>query len=302
MSGHHQLLEFHIPSALATTCALTQNGREWAERLPDVVDEMCSRWKLSIDLVVEGDSGDASNSWVALVSRGNGTGAVLKIGLPHMEAKDEIEALRILKGKPTVMLLDADEENNAMLLEECAPGTSLRIVFQPDQDFVIAGLLKRFWITPRGKHSFRPLSKMIHHWTARTRTQRPLWHENSIVEHGLELFEQLLSTSMDEYLLATDLHAGNVLASLREPWLVIDPKPFLGDRAYDATQHLLNCRERLRSDPFGTMRRFADSLGMSYDRVIAWTFARLAAEPRDDWDDEATAIAKLIRPGVPRIA
>ena len=25
------------------------------------------------------------------------------------------------------------------------------------------------------------------------------------------------------------------------PWLVIDPKPFVGDPAYDATQHLFNC-------------------------------------------------------------
>jgi len=38
-------------------------------------------------------------------------------------------------------------------------------------------------------------------------------------------------------LLATDLHAGNVLPAAREPWLVIDPKPFTGDPAYDATQH-----------------------------------------------------------------
>jgi len=48
-------------------------------------------------------------------------------------------------------------------------------------------------------------------------------------------------------LLATDLHAGNVLRAQREPWLVIDPKPFLGDPAYDATQHLFNSRGSTRS-------------------------------------------------------
>jgi streptomycin 6-kinase len=36
-------------------------------------------------------------------------------------------------------------------------------------------------------------------------------------------------------MLATDLHAGNVLRAQREPWLVIDSKPFVGDRACDAT-------------------------------------------------------------------
>ncbi|MHB1836702.1 MAG: aminoglycoside phosphotransferase family protein [Solirubrobacteraceae bacterium] len=31
----------------------------------------------------------------------------------------------------------------------------------------------------------------------------------------------------------TDLHAENVLCSQREPWLVIDPKPYVGDPAYE---------------------------------------------------------------------
>jgi streptomycin 6-kinase len=69
-------------------------------------------------------------------------------------------------------------------------------------------------------------------------------------------------------LLATDLHAGNVLRAEREPWLVIDPKPFVGDPAYDATQHLFNCGARLRADPEGTISRFADCLeriGSAFD-------------------------------------
>jgi streptomycin 6-kinase len=77
---------------------------------------------------------------------------------------------------------------------------------------------------------------------------------------------------------------------------VIDPKPFIGDRAYDATQHLLNSRERLASDPFGTMRRIADLLEVDYERVRLWTFARLAAEPRQDWDDDFSSIARAIAP------
>ncbi|MDG2304629.1 MAG: aminoglycoside phosphotransferase family protein [Candidatus Binatia bacterium] len=80
-------------------------------------------------------------------------------------------------------------------------------------------------------------------------------------------------------LLATDLHAGNVLSAEREPWLVIDPKPFVGAPAYDATQHLLNCKGRLRTDPLGTISRFAALLDVDEQRVPRWTFARLAAVP-----------------------
>ena len=68
--------------------------------------------------------------------------------------------------------------------------------------------------------------------------------------------------------------------------LHIDPKPFIGDRAYDATQHLLNCQARLRRDPHGTIERFADLLEVSDERVRLWLFARAAAGPRDDdWKD-----------------
>jgi streptomycin 6-kinase len=87
-------------------------------------------------------------------------------------------------------------------------------------------------------------------------------------------------------LLATDVHAGNVLRAQRHPWLVIDPKPFVGDPAYDATQHVLNGAGRLRSDARGTIGRLADLLEVDRERVRLWTFARAAAEPRDDWADE----------------
>jgi streptomycin 6-kinase len=95
----------------------------------------------------------------------------------------------------------------------------------------------------------------------------------------------------EDLLAATDLHAGNVLRARREPWLVIDPKPFVGDPAYDATQHLFNCGGRLRTDPEETIHRFADLLGVEHERVRLWMFARAAAEPRDHWDDDSVGLA-----------
>ena len=65
------------------------------------------------------------------------------------------------------------------------------------------------------------------------------WPDVGLVQAGLRLFEELPRSSPTHMLLATDLHAGNVLRAQREPWLVIDPKPFVGDPAYDATQDLL---------------------------------------------------------------
>jgi len=184
--------------------------------------------------------------------------------------------------------------HHAMLLELCEPGTTLRELPEPEQDVVIASLLRRIW-DKTGRASagatFRPLSEMVAHWAAETRKGSPL---SELTREGLRLFEELSRPSHDDALLATDLHAGNVLKAQREPWLVIDPKPFIGDRAYDATQHLFNCRERLRADPHGTIGRFATLLGVDPLRVRSWLFARAAAEPRDDSREEWIALARAL--------
>jgi len=211
-----------------------------------------------------------------------------------MEGDHEIAALRFLDGDPTVRILEWDEWSNAMLLERCVPGTNLREMFQPDQDVVIAGLLKRFWRSVEEPHRFRPLSEMTTHWIKETLQTKALWHDSVLVNEGLFLLENLSAGNVSNVLLATDLHAGNVLRAEREPWLVIDPKPFVGDRAFDVTQHLLNSRSRLRLEPDATMRRMADLCEVDHDRVRLWTFARLAAEPRTNWDDDSTFLAKLI--------
>jgi streptomycin 6-kinase len=78
--------------------------------------------------------------------------------------------------------------------------------------------------------------------------------------------------------LCTDLHAGNVLAAEREPWLAIDPKPYVGDPTYDALQHLLNCEERLRADPRELARRMAGLLDLDAERLLLWLFARCVQE------------------------
>jgi streptomycin 6-kinase len=78
--------------------------------------------------------------------------------------------------------------------------------------------------------------------------------------------------------LCTDLHAENVLFAQREPWLVIDPKPFVGDPAFDPVQHMLNCDRRLAADPGGLAKRMAELLELDPERVTLWLFARCAQE------------------------
>ena len=237
---------------------------------------------------------DATASWVAPVITVDGVGAVLKIGMPHMEAEQELAGLRFWNGDPTVRVLDADEHLSAMVLERCEPGTPLRALPEAEQDVVAANLLRRLWRMPAVPNPFRPLAVMIQHWTDETRANQERWPDAGLVRDGLSTFDQLLREPTTEALLATDLHAGNVLSAQREPWLVIDPKPFVGDPAYDATQHLLNCFDRLLRDPRGTIKRFADFLEIDDERVLRWTFARAAAETHDEWDEDWIGLARAL--------
>ncbi len=102
-----------------------------------------------------------------------------------------------------------------------------------------------------------------------------------LVEAGLATYVSLARTASEQRLLCTDLHAGNVLAAQREPWLVIDPKPHVGDPCYDVTQHLLNCPERLLADPVRLCHRLAGLVDVDPARVVAWVFARGVVESLD---------------------
>jgi streptomycin 6-kinase len=276
-----------IPDRLSASCQQTPERSDWLARLPDAIRELRERWSLTIGAPF--DSNEVSCAWVAPVALADGTPAVLKIAMPHMEGEHEIEGLRFWNGDPTVRLLDAKDNLGAMLLERCTPGTHLRTAPEAEQDVVIAGLLRRLWRSPTTPHSFRSLSVMLQYWSEETLSQREQWPDPRLVREGLHLFTELPRTAMEDVLLGTDVHAGNILRAQREPWLVIDPKPFVGDPAYDATQHLLNCLERLCSNPVDTIHRFAHLLGVDAERLRLWTFARAAAEPRQDWTDDPLA-------------
>ena len=281
-----------VPERLAETCHRKPERRAWLERLPDAIHRLRERWSLSLGVPFVGS--DVSCSWVAPVVRADGTGAVLKLGMPHFEGAHEIQALRFWSGGPTVRLLEADVELNAMLLEQCQPGTALRELPEREQDVIVAGLLRRLWRRPPAPQPFRPLSAMTAYWAAETIAARHKWPDAGLVQEGLRLFDELSRASADDVLLATDLHAGNVLRAQREPWLVIDPKPFVGDRAYDVTQHLMNCERRMLTAPDATIHNVSDLLEVDNKRVRLWMFARSAAEPRDTWNDDSVTLARLL--------
>jgi len=65
--------------------------------------------------------------------------------------------------------------------------------------------------SPSAPHPFRPLSDMTAYWSRETLADVERWSDAGLVRAGLQLFEELPRTASTEVLLATDLHAGNIL-------------------------------------------------------------------------------------------
>lgn len=156
---------------------------------------------------------------------------MLKIQWPHRESEHEAAALELWNGDGAVRLLAHDPDRHALLLERCKPGTYLHEAGAEEALRVLVELLPRLW-KPAGT-PFRSLSDETEWWTVRdewVKRGRPF--EEALVEATEDAFEELVPTQGEQVLLHQDLHGANVLAAEREPWLVIDPKPLVGEREF----------------------------------------------------------------------
>jgi len=257
----------------------------WLAALPGVINEIASEWELELgDPYLPG----GQCAWVAPARNAAGDELVLKVGWRHREAEHEADALRFWDGNGAVRCLAtrSREDSTALLLERCTPGHQLSVMPEPEQDEIIAGLLRRLWArAPDEGHPFASLEEMCGLWADwfeldYATASRGL--DRGLARLGMAMLRQLPASADSRVLLCTDLHAGNVLAAQREPWLVIDPKPFIGDPAYDPVQHMLNCDQRLADDPNALARRLAGLLDLDLERVRLWLFARCAQESLRD--------------------
>ncbi|WP_232661323.1 aminoglycoside phosphotransferase family protein [Pseudonocardia sp. TRM90224] len=269
---------------------------EWLAQLSDIVRGVAARWSLTLGPPFQ-PGGQAS--WVAPVVDAAGRELVLKVGWRHYEAEHEVEGLRAWVGRGAVgaIATEVDGPTASMLLERALPGTPLAVLHdEPAQDEVVARMLRSLWHEPAPGHPFRPLSSLCDAWADEFDEEYEPGEtaiDPGLAKAGIDLFRRLpREYAGPSQLLVTDLHAGNLLAH-GEGWRLIDPKPYVGDPAYDALQHMLNCRERLEADPRGLARRMAGLLDLDAERVEQWLFARLV---------QGSVGMPWLVPVVPRIA
>ena len=290
---------FVLPENLVDSVRSDRSPRRdaWLAALPRLVGEFTARWSLTVGPPFQPGGRGA---WVAPARDRGGRDLVLKLAWQHDEARDEAAGLRTWHGDGAVRLhaQATADATLVLLLERCRPGTPLAAALpEAEQDAIVAGLLKQLWQAPADPAVFRPLQVMTGAWATEFQQRlaaTPGQLDPGLARDAIQLLHTLPAAADRQVLLATDLHAGNILAAGRQPWLAIDPKPYLGDPTYDPVQHLLNCDQRLTADPLGLARHMADLLDLDPDRLRQWLFARCALESLDQ--PELTEVAARLAP------
>ena len=249
--------------------------RVWLERVPRLVSECVDLWDLRLgEPYAAGAAG-----YTARVDLPDGTPAVLKLIYPHREAEHEAAALEHLDGVGAVRLLAHDRERWALLLERCEPGTPLWQVGGDGALDVIVELLPRLW-KPAGA-PFRPLADEAAWWVEQLpgeweRAGRPV--ERALLDAGIDALRELPNSQDDQVLVHQDLHGDNILAAQREPWLVIDPKPLVGEREF-ALAPVVRSFELgdTRRDVIRRLDRLSSELGLDRERARWWTIGQTLA-------------------------
>jgi streptomycin 6-kinase len=271
---------------------------EWLAALPALVREIAFGWELELgDPYLPG----GQCAWVAPARNPAGDELALKVGWRHREAEHEADGLWHWDGEGAVRCFATRrlENTTALLIERCTPGQQLaESAPEPEQDEIIARLLRRLWArAPQPGHPFASLKQMCSEWADSFElgyASNDLGLDAGLAREAAATLRTLPGSATTEVLLCTDLHAGNVLAARREPWLMIDPKPFIGDPAFDPVQHMLNCEDRLIADPAGLAQRMAALLDLDPERVSLWLFARCAQESL--YDLSMRELARRIAP------
>ena len=281
-------------------------GADWLARLPRLVAECCAQW----DLAPGAPFTPTTISYVASVTRADGTPAVLKVNFPEPESEHEAAALAHWDGAGAVRLLGSDSGRRALLVERCLPGDQLWSVADEAQaDVDAAAVLQRLWAAPPppAGHRFRTLAGEARRWADELparweRHGRPF--DRALLDRAVGWIGELLATSdgRGDVVLHQDLHGGNVLRAARGPWLAIDPKPLAGERAFDLASLLRDRRPELAADPHPARRvrrrvdRLSADLDVDRERMRRWAVVHALAWglADDEWFADIVACAEWL--------
>jgi streptomycin 6-kinase len=128
---------------------------------------------------------------------------------------------------------------------------------------------------------FTSLAEEAAWWVGNIRTDwenagKPI--EEALIDAATSMLEELAPTQGEQVLVHQDLHPDNVLAAEREPWLVIDPKPLVGEREF-ALASIIRASEldHSKGAVIGRLDRLTSELDLDRERARGWAIGQTIA-------------------------
>jgi streptomycin 6-kinase len=224
------------------------SGAEWLRDLPQLVEGCVRCWTLTLGAPFE----PGSVAWLAPAELPDGTRAVLKVNFPDAESEREADALAFWEGSGAVRLLAHDRNRRALLLERCEPGGQLWSIEDEERAYgIAASVFRELWRPAPADGCFRSLGDDAQRWARELpvrwqRHNRPC--PRPLLDEAVALVTELAQSQPELVLCHQDAHGGNVL-SAGDRWFVIDPKPLVGERAFDLASSLRDRRGTLLRSP-----------------------------------------------------
>jgi streptomycin 6-kinase len=263
-----------LPAAVRATAR--HAGREaWVTDLPGLVADLAREWGLRVGATF----GDATEAYVAAVTCGDGTPAVLKLVVPRRTAaaSHEITVLRLADGEGCCRLLRHDEPRGALLLERLGPAMSELDLPQPRRLEILCDLAVAVWRTggsaglPTGAMKAERLAHRIPRlWTE---LGEPCTRQS--VDHALAAAAgRRKAYDPDRAVLAHgDVHQWNALRA-GDGFKLVDPDGLAAEPEYDLGVLMREDPDELiAGDPWDRARWLAGRTGTGARAIWEWGVA-----------------------------
>lgn len=249
-----------------------ENGEKWLNELPSILSYCEEKWEMVIQKPY-----NLSINYVAPAIMKDNNEVVVKVCIPGLEFRDEVEALKLFENQKMNTLLDYDLNRGILILEKLIPGATLVEVGDERQETLIAAnILKNLHIKAPRKSSLHT-TKQREKNLEEIITQYPTGLGPISVEElhkALDIFTSMNKTAKHDWLLHGDFHHYNILSSDHYGWMSIDPKGLIGEREYDLIQYMLNNLplENAYETIENRVNLFTEELSLKKDRLLLWGY------------------------------
>ena len=248
----------------------------WLQAVPDLIASVTATWDLHVTAVA--NRIDAYG--LSIPARRDSERVTVRIAYPDAFLADETAALRAWNGTGAVRILEEDERG-AQLRTSPTPGTALSLERNEMKALRMAAeTLRSLWIEP--PEGLQTLAAEVRAWGSSMPERFESVYQpfdEQLMRDAEVILRSFGPSQMDPVLLHGDVRLDTFLLD-REQAVAIDPKPLVGEPAFDVAALLRDGPGELVRDPGagrqklqGRLDQLTDLLDVRASRVRGWAFA-----------------------------